>query len=207
MITIDQALERLKEAGITDSIQMVRRWLRDGVLSGERSAYRKEGWRINSDDLERFISARMSPDCIRAEVEFLRAENAALKAQIAAANLHAHDIAIRHESPSPASQKDVEELWGIGVASMEHKAAPKAQDAAYAALIRNLFPNNSPTLCIEQKAQYVCPFTGKKFGSIKALVLAAAPHLIKGAEADLELQTTMMHVRERQEAGRYLDQI
>jgi len=37
MLSIDQALERLNNNGITDSIQMVRRWLREGLLIGRRS--------------------------------------------------------------------------------------------------------------------------------------------------------------------------
>jgi hypothetical protein len=52
---VHQALKILKEYYITDSIQMVTRWIREGKIRAERSANRKEGWRIHHDDLFEFI--------------------------------------------------------------------------------------------------------------------------------------------------------
>jgi len=52
---VHQALKILQEYYITDSIQMVTRWIREGKIKAERSANRKEGWRIYHDDLFEFI--------------------------------------------------------------------------------------------------------------------------------------------------------
>lgn len=52
---VHQALKILQEYYITDSIQMVTRWIREGKIKAERSANRKEGWRIRHDDLFEFI--------------------------------------------------------------------------------------------------------------------------------------------------------
>lgn len=52
---VHQALKILQEYYITDSIQMVTRWIREGKIKAERSANRKEGWRIHHDDLFQFI--------------------------------------------------------------------------------------------------------------------------------------------------------
>jgi hypothetical protein len=52
---VHQALKILQEYYITDSIQMVTRWIREGKIKAERSANRKEGWRIHHDDLFEFI--------------------------------------------------------------------------------------------------------------------------------------------------------
>lgn len=53
------------------------------------------------------------------------------------------------------------------------------------ALIRNLFPGDKDTAAVGTKTQYICPFTGKKFGSMDNLVRSAIPWLIKSCEAEL----------------------
>lgn len=55
--TVSAALERLKQEGITESIQVLRRWLRSGKLKGTRAS-RKEGWKIEKSDLQLFIDTR-----------------------------------------------------------------------------------------------------------------------------------------------------
>lgn len=52
---VHQALNILKKYYITDSVQMVTRWIRQGKIRGERSDNRKEGYRIHHDDLFEFI--------------------------------------------------------------------------------------------------------------------------------------------------------
>ena len=52
---VHQALKILQQYYITDSIQMVTRWIRQGKIRAERSENRKEGWRIHHDDLFEFI--------------------------------------------------------------------------------------------------------------------------------------------------------
>jgi DNA repair exonuclease SbcCD ATPase subunit len=52
---VHQALKILQQYYITDSIQMVTRWIREGKIKAERSANRREGWRIHKEDLFDFI--------------------------------------------------------------------------------------------------------------------------------------------------------
>ncbi|MFZ0369232.1 MAG: hypothetical protein WAM07_06510 [Halobacillus sp.] len=56
--TVDQALEKLKQYKITTHKESLRRWLRNGTIKGVEPATRKDGWRINKDDLWSFIEER-----------------------------------------------------------------------------------------------------------------------------------------------------
>lgn len=47
----------LKKEGFTKNVQVVRHWLRSGKLKGLRAS-RKEGWRIQENDLKQFIDTR-----------------------------------------------------------------------------------------------------------------------------------------------------
>ncbi|WP_066174668.1 hypothetical protein [Bacillus marinisedimentorum] len=58
----DQAFKKLKSAGVTDSIQTVRRWLREGKIKAKRTENRKAGYIIENDDLQRFINERTGRD-------------------------------------------------------------------------------------------------------------------------------------------------
>lgn len=55
---VHQALKILQEYYITDSIQMVTRWIREGKIKAVRSENRKEGWQIHRDDLFEFIEEK-----------------------------------------------------------------------------------------------------------------------------------------------------
>jgi hypothetical protein len=52
---VESALEVLKKYSITESKQMVTRWIRKGKLRGYRSENRKEGYKIPEEELYRFI--------------------------------------------------------------------------------------------------------------------------------------------------------
>jgi hypothetical protein len=52
---VHEALKILQSYYITDSIQMVTRWIRDGKIVAERSENKKAGWKILEDDLFEFI--------------------------------------------------------------------------------------------------------------------------------------------------------
>jgi hypothetical protein len=54
-IDIHEAFHILRKHYVTESMQMVGRWLRAGKIHGERTANRKEGWRISENDLYEFI--------------------------------------------------------------------------------------------------------------------------------------------------------
>jgi regulator of replication initiation timing len=76
MLTQSEALERLKEAGVTSSIQVLRKWVREGQIKAKKSHFKKEGYRIHEEDLERFIEER---NPLYKEVKRLREENRNLK--------------------------------------------------------------------------------------------------------------------------------
>lgn len=57
--TVQEAFERLKELKITSNIESVRRWLRQGTIVGISPSSKKEGWRIEKDELDSFIQNRI----------------------------------------------------------------------------------------------------------------------------------------------------
>ncbi|MED0758853.1 hypothetical protein P4S93_13945 [Aneurinibacillus thermoaerophilus] len=81
-----EALDRLKQAGITDSIQTLRRWLRDGTIKAQRSENRKAGFEVDAEDLKRFINERTGADKderirqLEEEIRRLKEKNERLKA-------------------------------------------------------------------------------------------------------------------------------
>jgi predicted site-specific integrase-resolvase len=81
MLTVSEALERLKAAGITDSIQVLRKWIRDGELKAipPEKGRRKDGYRIPIEELEQFIAQR---NPLYSEVKRLREENQRLKDEL-----------------------------------------------------------------------------------------------------------------------------
>jgi len=57
-LDIHEAVFILNKHYVTDSPQMVSRWIREGKLQAYRSENRKEGWKIYEDDLYEFISEK-----------------------------------------------------------------------------------------------------------------------------------------------------
>ena len=57
MLNVDEALCILKNYFITDSRQMVVRWIREEKIVGERTENRKEGYRISEENLNEFIES------------------------------------------------------------------------------------------------------------------------------------------------------
>jgi excisionase family DNA binding protein len=81
MLTVHEALEYLKKTGITDSQQVVRKWIRDGELKAipPEKGRRKDGYRIPIEELEQFIAQR---NPLYPEVKRLREENQRLKDEL-----------------------------------------------------------------------------------------------------------------------------
>jgi hypothetical protein len=52
---VHEVLAILREYYITNSQQMVTRWIRQGKLNGVRSANRKDGYLVSEEDLFEFI--------------------------------------------------------------------------------------------------------------------------------------------------------
>ncbi|WP_345243222.1 hypothetical protein [Pontibacillus salipaludis] len=58
ILNIHEAVNILNKHYVTDSAQMVSRWIREEKLPADRSDNRKIGWQILEDDLYDFISER-----------------------------------------------------------------------------------------------------------------------------------------------------
>lgn len=58
MYSVEQVLELLKQENITNSVQMLRRWLRDGKIDGAIQKSRKSGWEIPIEGLNNFIELK-----------------------------------------------------------------------------------------------------------------------------------------------------
>ena len=54
MLTVREALTVLREKDITNSEQLLRRWLREGRIQAIPPIQRKDGWRIDPEELDRF---------------------------------------------------------------------------------------------------------------------------------------------------------
>lgn len=83
-------------------------------------------------------------------------------------------------------RRHVEERWHIYLNNSETEHAPEAVESAKAAMFRIMFPAGADAAHVRTKEQYECPFTGKRFGSMDALVKAAIPHLISAHEHDIQ---------------------
>ncbi|MFD2172398.1 helix-turn-helix domain-containing protein [Tumebacillus lipolyticus] len=78
---VKAVLQALSDKGITNSEQMVRRWIRSGELKGARSANRKAGYQVDPADLDAFIQQRSSSS--NHEIHRLQTENEALLKRVA----------------------------------------------------------------------------------------------------------------------------
>ncbi|MDU5947216.1 MAG: hypothetical protein E6Z15_09085 [Paenibacillus macerans] len=100
-------------------------------------------------------------------------------------------------------RRHAEERWEIYLRTTEPQPSSEVIEKAKDATFRLLFPNGENMARVETKTQYICPFTGKRFGSMDALVRAAIPYLIKSAEADQRWKNASKQPRSPQ----YFDQI
>lgn len=55
MLNTEQALKILKECYLTDSVQTLRKWIREGRIVVTGSQFRQGGYKIKADDLKAFI--------------------------------------------------------------------------------------------------------------------------------------------------------
>ena len=97
----------------------------------------------------------------------------------------------------------VEERWEIHLRMADDLPSADVLEAAKNTLMRNLYPRGAEFAIIQTHEQYECPFTGKRYGSMKNLVSAAIPHLIHLA-ADKKHKEELSMIREREKAPKYL---
>lgn len=60
--SVQEALDVLKERGIVNSQEVLRRWLRQGKLEGIAPVSRKGGWKVTQSALDAFVAARSIDD-------------------------------------------------------------------------------------------------------------------------------------------------
>ena len=66
---LEQLFEILKENKITKNKESVRRWLREGKISGTKGAGpKKNGWQVTEEELRRFLNERL-PNTIQEKTE------------------------------------------------------------------------------------------------------------------------------------------
>lgn len=92
---------------------------------------------------------------------------------------------IQNQKVERLTRRDVEQLWMICSEKYSDKPA-EALEEAKDALFRNLFRTDDDLSEIKTQPQYICPFTGKRFGSPSSLVRTAIPRLISSAETNLK---------------------
>lgn len=117
-------------------------------------------------------------------------EIARLKCELEKSNLN--------QSEERLTKREVEELWKIHLGKGGQNT-PAALEEAHDALIRNLFPNRGDITEIKTIPQYICPFSGKRFGSPSSLIRAAIPRLIASAEIRLKDRTAAEERRREKE--------
>lgn len=194
MLTVNEAFELLKKEKITDSVQMLRRWLRQGVLKGHPSENRKDGWRIAKKELEQFIATRTPAPAkelialreqnknLQAKLEILQLENKELKQQLAnvtQGNITGGNI-IRE-----LNNQELAMLWQEAVKNL--KTEPDILEGAYQSLVKEILDKNtSMTKLYDHKFKrpYVCPFTNKKFSNPERLIASAIPWLIRAKQLE-----------------------
>lgn len=112
------------------------------------------------------------------------------------------------ESPQPIiketrninySIKDAEHQWWIYEKYGTEEHSIDVIESAKASMMRNLFPKDSEVAIVETKPQYICPFTGKRFGSMESLVRSAIPILVSACESDIRRKK---EETEREEANK-----
>lgn len=79
----------------------------------------------------------------------------------------------------------LEEEWDDYLRTTKEQHSLEALEDAREGMKKILFPGGQETATVTTKPQFICPFTGKKFGSMDALVRAAIPAVIKFSEADI----------------------
>jgi hypothetical protein len=99
------ALKILKQYYITDSKQMVARWLREGRIKGFRTDNRKEGWTIFEEDLYDFIDReRPGLRSLFAELKETRNEYQELRSEVGRMREEVDQLKANTNKPIPKSK-------------------------------------------------------------------------------------------------------
>jgi len=99
------------------------------------------------------------------------------------------------------------EQWSMAVTQYASKYDPVVFEEVQKSLFNILFPNRSDIAITKTKIQYECPFTGKRFGSIDALIKNAIPVLLDSTKHVIQQRIDNKRIREVERSPKYFDQI
>ncbi|MBD7971399.1 hypothetical protein [Paenibacillus gallinarum] len=91
-----------------------------------------------------------------------------------------------------------EECWDTYLERTDEQLPSDIIDAAKESMFQILYPNQAENVIVEVKEQYICPFTGKRFGSMDKLVSTAIPTLIQWATAKINRELERAAKREKE---------
>ena len=113
------------------------------------------------------------------------------------------DVTLRPESetqriPISYPRPLAEECWDTYLERTDEQLPSDIIDAAKESMFQILYPNQAENVIVEVKEQYICPFTGKRFGSMDKLVSTAIPTLIQWATAKINRELERAAKREKE---------
>lgn len=205
MLDVYQVLDRLKEIGITGSIQTVRRWLRTGELKGEmpegeirKGKKRSAGYRVHPKDLEAFIQKKREENWLYPEVQRLEKEVINLKKKykdlqlslrkqrkMVTATTDQQEEEESDDQPSPTSsiQSTNKTISPVELNVTWRQIERANQDPEVEQYLRmNSVKNRLYYVILGSDTrdgnEYVCPLTGKRFGNYKEMVVCSLEQII-----------------------------
>lgn len=101
-------------------------------------------------------------------------------------------------------RRHVEEHWARYLEN-PNQDLPSAEiiEDAKVGMFRILFPKNAETAVVQKHLQFLCPFTGKRFGSMDKLVRAAIPYLLEQQSGIVQRQIELDKIQKLKEQPRY----
>lgn len=195
MLTVEEAFYILQQEGITHSIQMVRRWLREGKINGICTPNRKEGWHIPKHELAVFIESRdthvglkQTINHLTEEIKRLTQENETLKLQLQ--SMTPPNLTLSNITESNAKELTLQQVERLWLESMKtRKDSTELLEHVHRQLFQHLFHDKELKTHVYNpayKRPYLCPFTNKKFSSPESLIQSAIPWLINFSTLELQ---------------------
>lgn len=188
-LNVYEVLDILKKYYITESEQMVTRWIREDKIKATRTDNRKEGWEINESDLYAFIdNLRPGLQQTYQENEILKEENKKLSEisnnvgfEIEQQQLSIEDLDNQHNQVK-YGKIDYFLLEKVFFASEELAYISKnEQDHKFKSFYNLFFDNDKlkPEIFDPDQNVYMCPITYRTFDYPKPLIKNAVKEFLK----------------------------
>ncbi|WP_190944958.1 hypothetical protein [Paenibacillus sp. UASWS1643] len=105
----------------------------------------------------------------------------------------------QERNPVTYPRRHAEEQWDVHWRFSDKPLPPDdIIEAAKQSMYQILFPDQAENAVVETRDQYVCPFTGKRFGSMDKLVSSAIPTLVQWAIAKKRRDAERQAAKERE---------